>query len=153
MGSTSLWQADLKETGTLLTTNPLQGTVDTEVAIIGAGITGTATALWLARSGVQVRVLEARDIAAGASGRNGGFIAYGTTALYSKTTQRYGREQAKRFWAFTARNHEYLKGFIDEIEQSGWSCYYRRNGSMKLALNELELEQVIESASLFNEDG
>ena len=153
MGSTSLWQFEMKETGKAISTDPLQGTVDTEVAVIGAGITGTATALWLARAGIQVRVLETRSIAAGASGRNGGFIAYGTTALYSNTTQRYGREQARRLWAFTIQNHQFLKGFIDELEQSGWSCSYRRNGSMKLALNEPELEQVIESASLLNEDG
>jgi gamma-glutamylputrescine oxidase len=153
LGSISFWQSERNESGKTLSTAPLQGAVDTEVAVIGAGITGTATALWLARAGIPVRVLEARSIAAGASGRNGGFIAYGTTALYSKTTQRYGREQARRFWAFTVRNHELIKSLIDELEQSGWPCSYRRNGSMKLALNEPELEQVIESTSLLNEDG
>jgi gamma-glutamylputrescine oxidase len=153
VGSTSLWQAELTETGEVLTTAPLHGAVDTQVAVIGAGITGTATALWLARAGKQVRVLETRSIAAGANGRNGGFIASGTTALYSNVIQRYGREQAKRLWAFTVRNHEFLKGFIDEMKQSGWSCSYRCRGSLKLALNEPELEQVIQSASLLNEDG
>ena len=98
-------------------------------------------------------MLETRSIATGASGRNGGFIAYGTTASYSNVIQRYGREQARRLWAFTIGNHELLKGLIDELEQSGWSCSYRRNGSMKLALSEPELEQVIQSASLLIEDG
>jgi gamma-glutamylputrescine oxidase len=153
VGSTSLWQTDVNETGNILSTTPLQGIHETEVAIIGAGITGVATALWLARAGINVRVLEARNIAAGASGRNGGFISYGTTALYTNIIQRYGREQAKRLWAFTISNHELLKRFIDEMEQSGWSCLYRRNGSLKLALNETELEQVMQSASLLNEDG
>ena len=138
MGSTSLWQSELNKSGKALSSSALQGTLDTEVAVIGAGITGTATALWLARSGVQVTVLEARSIAAGASGRNGGFISYGTTASYTNTIQRYGREQARRLWAFTIRNHELIKNFIDELEQSGWACSYRRNGSLKLALNELE---------------
>ena len=153
MGSTSLWQTEVNETGKTLSTAPLQGRLETEVAVIGAGITGTATALWLARAGVRVRVLEARTIAAGASGRNGGFISYGTTASYTNTIQRYGREQARRLWAFTIRNHELIKSFINELEQSGWACSYHRNGSLKLALNELELEQIIESASLLNEDG
>ncbi len=153
MGSTSLWQAELKEADNALSTNPLKGSVETEVAVIGAGITGTATALWLARDGINVRVLEARSIAAGASGRNGGFIAYGTTASYSNVIQRYGREQARRLWAFTLRNHELLKSLIDELEQGGWSCSYRRNGSMKLALSEPELEQVTQSTSLLIEDG
>ncbi|HWZ18822.1 MAG TPA: FAD-binding oxidoreductase [Ktedonobacteraceae bacterium] len=153
VGSTSLWQLELNEAGKAISSNPLQGTCETEVAVIGAGITGTATALWLARAGINVRVLEARGIAAGASGRNGGFIAYGTTASYSNVIQRYGREQARRLWAFTIGNHELLKSLIDELEQSGWSCSYRRNGSMKLALSEPELEQVIQSTSLLIEDG
>ena len=153
MGSTSLWQSELNESGKALSSSPLQGTLDTEVAVIGAGITGTATALWLARAGVRVRVLEARSIAAGASGRNGGFISDGTTASYATIIQRYGHEQARRLWAFTVRNHEYAERFIEELEQSGWPCAYRRNGSLKLAATESELEQIIESASLLNEDG
>ncbi|HYX50039.1 MAG TPA: FAD-binding oxidoreductase, partial [Ktedonobacteraceae bacterium] len=153
MSSTSLWQAELKETGIALSTNPLHGEVDTQVAVIGAGITGTATALWLSRAGLQVRVLEARSIASGASGRNGGFISSGTTASYAHVIERYGREQARRLWTFTVRNQEMLKGFIDELEQRGWSCSYRRNGSLKLALNESELEQIMQSALLLNEDG
>jgi gamma-glutamylputrescine oxidase len=153
LGSTSLWQAEVKETAIALSTCPLQGTLDTEVAVIGAGITGTATALWLARAGVQVRVLEARSIAAGASGRNGGFISDGTTTAYATIIQRYGHEQARRLWAFTVRNHEYAERFIEELEQRGWPCAYRRNGSLKLAAKESELEQIIESASLLNEDG
>ena len=153
MGSSSLWQAEVLATVKVLSTVPLQGVLETEVAVIGAGITGTATALWLARAGIQVRVLEARSIAAGASGRNGGFISDGTTASYATTIQRYGHEQTRRLWAFTVRNHEFIKRFIEELKQIGWECSYRRNGSMKLALNEPELEQVIESASLLNEDG
>src|SRR6266480_5691066 len=136
-----------------LSTDPLQDAVETEVAVIGAGITGTATALWLARAGINVRVLEARSIAAGASGRNGGFISDGTTASYATTIQRYGREQARRLWAFTVRNHEYAERFIEELEQQGWPCGYRHNGSLKLAAKESELEHIIESALLLNEDG
>ncbi len=153
MSSTSLWQAEVRESGIELSTAPLHGDLDTQVAIIGAGITGTATALWLSRSGMQVRVLEARNIASGASGRNGGFISAGTTASYAHIIERYGREQARRLWAFTIRNQEMLKGFIDELEQSGWPCSYRCNGSLKLALNEQELEQILQSESSLKEDG
>jgi glycine/D-amino acid oxidase-like deaminating enzyme len=153
VSSTSLWQLELKGQNLPFVTDPINGKLDTEVAVIGAGITGTATALWLARAGIPVRVLEARSIAAGASGRNGGFISYGTTALYASITQRCGREQARRLWAFTARNHELIMRLVDELEQSGWPCAYRCNGSLKLALNEPEFEQITESALLLKEDG
>ncbi len=86
MGSISLWQAELADTVSgrgIETAGPLEGNVETEVVVVGAGITGTATALWLARVGVPVRVLEARQIAAGASGRNGGFLSIGTVESYA----------------------------------------------------------------------
>ena len=153
LGSISLWQTELKESGEALSNNPLQGIHETDVAVVGAGITGAATALWLARAGAQVRVLEALCIAAGASGRNGGFISNGTTESYATIIKRYGRERARRLWAFTVRNHEHAVRFIEELEQSGWQCAYRRNGTLKLATKEAELEQIIESVSLLNEDG
>ena len=45
-----------------------------DVAIIGGGIVGTATAAFLARAGARVTLYERTAIAAGASGRNSGVI-------------------------------------------------------------------------------
>lgn len=42
-----------------------------DVIIIGAGIMGCSTAYYLAKRGVSVTVLEAKEVAAGASGANG----------------------------------------------------------------------------------
>jgi gamma-glutamylputrescine oxidase len=51
-----------------------------DVAIIGAGLTGTSTALHLARRGIRCAVYEAGLIADGASGRTGGLVLEGTAA-------------------------------------------------------------------------
>jgi gamma-glutamylputrescine oxidase len=55
-----------------------------DVAVIGGGVTGLACARVLARAGLSVRVLEARRIGSGASGRNGGFALRGTSAPYDR---------------------------------------------------------------------
>ncbi|MDK4199294.1 FAD-binding oxidoreductase [Pseudomonas sp. HR1] len=52
----------------------LQGSVDSDVCIIGAGYTGLSTALFLLEHGFSVTVLEAARVGFGASGRNGGQI-------------------------------------------------------------------------------
>lgn len=52
----------------------LQGQVEADVCVIGAGYTGLSTALFLAEAGYQVVVLEAASVGWGASGRNGGQI-------------------------------------------------------------------------------
>src|SRR5208283_3684532 len=51
-----------------------------DVAIIGAGLTGTSTALHLAKRGIRAVVYEAGLVADGASGRNGGLVLEGTAA-------------------------------------------------------------------------
>lgn len=53
---------------------PLQGRIETDVCVVGAGYTGLSTALFLAEAGFRVVVLEAATVGWGASGRNGGQI-------------------------------------------------------------------------------
>lgn len=154
MGSTSFWQTDLSYLNLPgLPGDPLRGTQHTEVAIVGAGITGTAAALWLARAGAKVTMLEGRRIAAGASGRNAGILANGTTGSYTHTIARHGRETARRVWAFTMRNHELAAGLIAELAEQGWDCGYKRNGSLKLAASPAELTELRADEALLREDG
>ena len=50
----------------------LEGAVDVDVLVIGAGLTGCRTALGLADAGASVAVVDSKDIGWGASGRSGG---------------------------------------------------------------------------------
>ncbi|NRH29719.1 MULTISPECIES: FAD-binding oxidoreductase [Pseudomonas] len=52
----------------------LNGEVETDVCIVGAGYTGLSTALFLLESGFKVSIVEAAKVGFGASGRNGGQI-------------------------------------------------------------------------------
>lgn len=52
----------------------LQGEVETDVCIIGAGYTGLSSALFLLENGFKVSIVEAAKVGFGASGRNGGQI-------------------------------------------------------------------------------
>src|SRR5579883_514301 len=154
MSSTSFWQADLSAASLPeLANGPLRGIQQSDVAIVGAGITGTAAALWLARAGLKVTIVESRRIAAGASGRNAGILANGTTGSYANTIARHGREKARRVWAFTVRNHELAAGLIAEMGEQGWDCGYRRNGSLKLAASPQELTELRKDEALLREDG
>lgn len=48
-----------------------------EVVVIGGGLMGVATAYWLARRGADVLLVEMRDLAWGATGRNAGMFLSG----------------------------------------------------------------------------
>lgn len=62
---------------------PLPGDEAVDVAIVGGGVSGLACARVLAEEGLRVRVLEARRVGSGASGRNGGFVLRGLAPPYS----------------------------------------------------------------------
>jgi len=52
-----------------------------DVVVIGGGILGVAATYWLAKSGVNVVLVEATELAWGASGRNAGFMLCGSSPL------------------------------------------------------------------------
>ncbi len=152
MGSVSFWQDD----GGVFDSDPasaLDGAVTAEVAVVGGGVSGVAAALWLARAGADVSLLEGRRFAAGASGRNGGFLLGGTADSYAVAAERHGHGTARRVWAFTVANRQRARDLVDEIEAAGWRCGYRQTGSLLIAASPKELAEYEASFTLLREDG
>lgn len=77
---------------------PLSGRRETDVCIVGGGLAGLTTALELLRRGRSVSVLEARRIAWGASGRNGGFVSPGWAARGDQVLRKVGPEHTKKLF-------------------------------------------------------
>src|SRR5206468_7212984 len=96
--TTSYW---LDEPAEPLLRRPFEGRP--EVAVIGGGVTGCSCALTLAERGVRVRLFEAREIAGGASGRNGGFALRGAAVPYDVAVQQLGHDAARRYMELTER--------------------------------------------------
>lgn len=122
--------------------------VETELCIIGAGIIGAGAAQWAARAGIKGVVVEAREAALGASGRNAGFILTGVAASYYAAVQEYGREKARELWQVS----------IDNVGQMlAWAREYEvptaQSGSLLLAESEAEAEDLRISAEMLHEDG
>ena len=120
-----------------------QGEVD--VAVIGAGITGVSCALALARSGLRVRVHDARGIAEGASGRNGGFALRGGAARYDVARETYGADAAKELWQRT-------EAALDRLEAVAGDAF-RRTGSLRLAADDEERDDIHLEYEALHEDG
>jgi gamma-glutamylputrescine oxidase len=134
------WLDDIDEP---IRSTPLQGRADVEV--VGGGITGCACSLTLAEAGLRVRLHEAREIASGASGRNGGFALRGGAAPYPVTAETIGREQARELWGLTER-------YLDHLEDLGGDAF-RRTGSLRLAADEEEREELRVEFDALRADG
>ncbi|HEU5216450.1 MAG TPA: FAD-dependent oxidoreductase [Gaiellaceae bacterium] len=116
-----------------------------DVAIVGGGVTGCSAALRLAEAGLRVRVHDARGIAEGASGRNGGFALGGGAARYDVARETYGRERAAAYWSWTRDALERLAELAGDA--------LRRTGSYRLAGDEEEREGIRLEYEALREDG
>lgn len=122
---------------------PAHGRVD--VAIVGGGITGLAAARLLAHAGLRVRVHEARQVASGASGRNGGFALTGGATRYDIARETYGAEAALAYWRWTERA-------LDRMEELAGDAL-TRPGSLRLAADDEERDQLASEYEALREDG
>jgi gamma-glutamylputrescine oxidase len=77
---------------------PLQGEVEADVCVVGGGIAGCATALFLAERGYKVVLLEGNRIAFGASGRSGGQAIVGYACSQDKLVAQVGTADAKKMF-------------------------------------------------------
>jgi len=114
-----------------------------DVVVIGGGVTGCSCALTLAEAGLRVRLFEARRVAWGASGRNGGFALRGLAISYPEARERFG-SAASELWRFTERN-------LDRMERLAGDAL-RRVGSFRLADDE-ELDALRAEYEALHEDG
>lgn len=73
----------------------LDGTLNTDVCILGGGFTGINAGLELAQRGINAVVLEAVRVGFGASGRNGGQIVNGYSRDLDVITARYGTKAGR----------------------------------------------------------
>lgn len=90
----------------------LQGDVQADVCIIGAGYTGLSTALHLREQGYSVVVLEAARVAQGASGRNGGQVCVGLNLGQHELEAWLGAEHAQQLWGLSVEAVALVKDLI-----------------------------------------
>ncbi|TLP73757.1 FAD-binding oxidoreductase [Pseudomonas nitroreducens] len=100
----------------------LQGEVNVDIAIIGGGFTGVATAVELAERGYKVAIVETNKVGWGASGRNGGQVTgslSGDSAMEKQMRQWLGDDVDDFIWHLRWRGHEIIKS---RVEKYGIQC-------------------------------
>ncbi len=100
---------------------PLPRQVD--VLVIGAGYTGLSAARETAAAGRSTLVLDAGEIGAGCSSRNGGQVAYSIKPSFTELQARHGANRAFRICREGLDAVAYLRSLAAEID-----CDWRENG-------------------------
>jgi glycine/D-amino acid oxidase-like deaminating enzyme len=120
-------------------TPALSGDVRTDVAVVGAGVSGLSTALHLAELGAKVVVLEAEEPGWGASGRNGGQVNPGLKPDPDVVERDHGQDLGVRMNAFAGAAPAFV---FDLIKRHDIRCDARRNGTLRAAIRAKHAAQV-----------
>ncbi|TDR73498.1 NAD(P)/FAD-dependent oxidoreductase [Paludibacterium purpuratum] len=96
-----------------------QQVLETDVCIVGAGLTGLTTALTLAENGIRAVVLEGALVGFGASGRNGGQVLHGFACPQTRLARQLGDDGARLCWALSLAGVAALK---ERVERHNIDC-------------------------------
>ncbi|PVA10533.1 FAD-dependent oxidoreductase [Pelagivirga sediminicola] len=109
-----------------------------DVAVVGAGYTGLAAALSLARAGRSVAVFDAEAVGFGASSRNGGMVGPGLHKLgIGGLVRTYGEERAIAILGEGLKALDHLEGFVAE---EGIDCDLAMTGRFRGARTAAQYE-------------
>ena len=96
--------------------------ITTDVCIIGSGISGISIAYELVKRGVNVVMIEARDILCGESGRTSGHLASALDDHYTEISKTHGDKKAK----LAAESHSWALDRVGDIaKELNIDCEYR----------------------------
>lgn len=125
----------------------LDGEIEADVCVIGAGYTGLSSALHLAEQGYKVVVLEAERVGWGASGRNGGHVGVGQRKGQEDLEKMLGLETAKSLWDMGIEAVQLVESLIHKHDIQ---CDLKR-GIMHLAAKPSHDAGLKEEVELLNE--
>jgi glycine/D-amino acid oxidase-like deaminating enzyme len=110
-----------------------------DLIVVGGGYAGLAAALAAARLGAAVLLLEAGQLAEGASSRNAGTYGPGLPLPVLELQRRFDIGIARELWSASVRAAAMVERLADE---SGIDCQIRRTGNIKLALRSRHYERM-----------
>lgn len=135
---------------------PLDGGLDADVCVVGAGYTGLWTAYYLLREqpDLNIVMVEAQIAGFGASGRNGGWCSALFPVSSHGLARRYGRDAAIAM-------RRAMTASVDEVgavaAAEGVDCHWRKGGTVRLARAPVQLRraraEILDDAALDGVDG
>ena len=116
----------------------LEGAVDCDVCVVGAGIAGCSAALHLAERGLSVVLLEEHRVGWGASGRSGAQALYGVAAGQGKLERLIGAGPARVVWDVSVEGLALMRELITRF---GIECDWA-DGHLLTALKERHVREL-----------
>lgn len=127
----------------------LQGTLEADVCIVGAGYTGLSAGLSLAEAGFKVVVLEQSRVGWGASGRNGGQIVHSYSRDIDVIEANFGADRARPLGQMMFEGAQIIR---ERVARYGIDCDLK-SGGIYAATSARKVAQLEEHQALWEKWG
>lgn len=147
MKNTAIWKTNVPEATKY---QGLETDITTQVAIIGGGITGLSAGYFLAKSGVEVVVLESEHVGAGTTGSSTGNIYVTIDEMYHQVADKFDRETM----VLLAESRQAGLDMIEEIiEKYSIDCDFKKTSWNLIAESKKSVETLQKEYDAFVEAG
>ena len=109
---------------------PLKRDLSCDVVVLGAGITGAFIAQSLAEEGLEIIVLDKRDVCAGSTSANTALLQYELDTSLVELTRRIGRPDAEQVYRVC---YDSIAAIEHLVSRHGMRCVYQGRKSVYLA--------------------
>lgn len=92
----------------------LEENIDTDVCIVGGGITGLTTAYLLTKKGLKVTVVEAGNLINGTTGHTTAKITAQHGLIYDELIQHLGKEKARLYYEASIEAKQFIQDTMNE---------------------------------------
>ncbi|MFD1463102.1 FAD-dependent oxidoreductase [Paenibacillus farraposensis] len=128
----------------------LDGDIQVDVAIVGAGMTGITTAYLLSKKGLNVAVIDAGRILHGTTGHTTAKITAQHDLIYSEFLSHFGKEQTRLYYE---ANHEALQFIKQTVEEYNIDCQLKEEDAYVYTCADTYVEKIAAECKAYEELG
>jgi glycine/D-amino acid oxidase-like deaminating enzyme len=128
----------------------LKTDIDTEVVIVGAGISGALTAWYLCKAGFDVTIIDRRHIGMGSTVASTSLLQYEIDTPLHELILKIGREKAVKSYLYSREAIYILKAICNDL---GDSALYINKPSLQFASYKKDLQELYEEYELRRQAG
>ena len=141
LNNKSLWLKGIKDKAY----PQLKQNIETDVLIIGGGITGITTAYFLKDSNLDVTLVEQNKIGTGQTSNSTGKLSYLQGTIYNKIENIYDKETAKKYLKSQKEAIDIVK---DIIIENNIKCDFESNNSFIFTDKNMNISKLNQTAKI-----